>query len=447
MEIERKFLIDRVPAGLDGPAGTHIAQGYLAIDEEAEVRLRRAGDRFTLTVKNGHGESRSETEVEIEPNVFDELWPETAGRRVEKTRRMIRLGDGLIAELDLYSGDLEGISVVEVEFDSDSAARGFQAPGWFGRELTGDRAWANQSLAIQGPPEKQLEFRLRPGEAPGSGIPRVITARASQAAAAVRRAGEAEDPAEAVHEARKSLKKTRSALRLLRGVIPDEERRRINTVCREAGARLSGARDAEVKIATLEKVAGGSGDEDGLEAWNALLAGEAQGHRQDLAPDRLSQVEVSIEAVAAEFRERDFGPCAEQAAGNLGRGYRRGRSAMKLADKKGAVEAFHSWRKRAKDLRYQLEILEPGLSDDFTVIRKDAEKLADLLGDLHDLDVLLEDLAGRGLRESEESRLSGLIVKAREDQVAACLEQGRSTYRLKPGRFTNRLAEELDAGA
>ena len=65
-EVERKFLALDVPDGLTGPSGVSIDQGYLAIDEESEVRLRRAGDRFTLTVKNGHGESRRETEVDLD---------------------------------------------------------------------------------------------------------------------------------------------------------------------------------------------------------------------------------------------------------------------------------------------------------------------------------------------------------------------------------------------
>lgn len=447
MEIERKFLVDRVPAELDGAAGTSIAQGYLAIDEEAEVRLREAGDRLTLTVKNGHGESRNETEVAIDRSVFDELWPETEGRRVEKTRRKIPIDGGLTAELDVYIGDLEGVSVVEVEFESASAASQFKTPAWFGRELTGDRAWANQTLALEGRPEKQLEFRLRAGEDPGTGIPRVIAARAAQAAAAVRLAGTSADSAVPVHEARKSLKKTRSALRLLRGVIPDAERVRVNEICRDAAGRLSGARDAEVKSGTLEKVVEGQEGLEGVDAWRRLLAGEAQGHREDLTTERLSQVEASINQVAAQFRERELGPCSEQVAGNAGRGYRRGRKSRKLATKNGAADDFHAWRKRAKDLRYQLEILEPVLSPDFTAIRRDAEELADLLGDLHDFDVLSEDLSDRGLDPSHESVLADHIAKARKAQVKRCLERGSETYDLKPGRFTNRLAEELSGGA
>ena len=40
MEIERKFLLDAPPAAIQGRPGTWIAQGYVAITDDAEVRTR-----------------------------------------------------------------------------------------------------------------------------------------------------------------------------------------------------------------------------------------------------------------------------------------------------------------------------------------------------------------------------------------------------------------------
>ncbi|MCB0862709.1 MAG: CHAD domain-containing protein [Solirubrobacterales bacterium] len=443
MEIERKFLVEDVPDGLSGPSGVPIEQSYLAIDEGSEVRLRRAGDSLTLTVKNGHGESRQETEVDVDQATFDELWPESEGRRVEKVRHRIDLEGGLVAELDVYSGGMEGTSVVEVEFDSEAAAREFRPRAWFGRELTGDRAWANQSLAVHGRPSRPDEFRLRAGEDPATGVCRVIAARSAQAAAAVRQAGEAEDSARSVHEARKSLKKVRSALRLLRGVIPDEERSTVNSACREAGGRLSGARDAEVKMSTLGQVTGENAEPDGAERWRGELEEEAGRHRGGLTSGSLSEVEDAIENVRRAFQGRQPAGDCEAVAGNAGRAYRRGRKAMKRARKSGEADDFHAWRKRAKDLRYQLEILGPRLPDEFDELRKRATELADKLGDLHDFDVLAEDLQGRDLDPEARSVLSVLIADARGGQIETCLQVGAETCEMKPGRFTNRVGEAL----
>lgn len=150
MEIERKFLARDVPE-LQAP-GVAIKQGYLVLAPRAEIRVRRAGDQSTLTVKGGKGMARDEIETRINREMFDSLWPLTEGRRLEKSRQAVSLPDGLQAEVDTYRGDLEGLQVIEVEFSSEAEARVFQPPAWFGWELTGDPAWSNARLAVDGPP-------------------------------------------------------------------------------------------------------------------------------------------------------------------------------------------------------------------------------------------------------------------------------------------------------
>lgn len=445
-EIERKFLIE-TPVEPKGPAGVSILQGYLAIDAEAEVRLRRAGDECTLTVKRGHGGTRDELEAEIPVESFEELWPGTEGRRLEKTRGRVELDGGPTAEIDEYSGALEGLTVVEVEFGSESEAARFEPPAWFGREVTGERAWANQSLAVSGAPAGRTQFRLREDEDPGPGLARVIAARCSQAAAAVRRAGEAEDPAADVHEARKSIKKARSALRLLRGVLSEDEREAANSKLREASNALAGARDAEVKISTLEGAWGLDPEPYGLTVWRIHLEGEAEGHRGELTPDRLAGVAAAIETVGAGFRGRPLPASREEIAVNAGRSYRRGRRDLKRCRKKGRAEDFHDWRKRSKDLRYQLEILLPLLPEEFDRARKGAERLADRLGDLHDLDVLLDDLDTREMDPDHRGQLRRAIAGERSRLADECLEEGEKLYDGKSRRFTDRLGEALGAGA
>ena len=154
MEIERKFLVDD-PPDLEGRESAEIEQGYLALaDEEggAEVRLRRCGDELWLTVKGGTGEVRTEEEIELDRGRFESLWPLTEGRRVTKRRYLIPAGE-LTIELDVYSGErLEGLVVAEVEFPSEADAARFQPPEWFGRELTGDKRYMNETLATAGRP-------------------------------------------------------------------------------------------------------------------------------------------------------------------------------------------------------------------------------------------------------------------------------------------------------
>jgi adenylate cyclase len=151
VEIERKFLVDEPPPELDEDAGQRIEQGYLAIaGDGVEVRVRRRDGRATLTVKSGPGHVRTEEELEIDGRRFESLWPLTDGRRVSKTRHEIPLEAGAIAELDVYDGAHAGLMTVEIEFGSVEASERFAPPSWLGREVTGDPAYANQSLALAG---------------------------------------------------------------------------------------------------------------------------------------------------------------------------------------------------------------------------------------------------------------------------------------------------------
>jgi adenylate cyclase len=152
LEIERKFLLDELPPDL--PEGREIEQGYLAVaDDGVEVRVRRHGDEMTLTVKSGPGHVRVEEEFEIDERRFEALWPLTEGRRVSKIRHRVALGDKIVAEVDVYHGDHDGLLVAEVEFASVEASERFEAPEWLGREVTGDARYGNQSLALRGRPD------------------------------------------------------------------------------------------------------------------------------------------------------------------------------------------------------------------------------------------------------------------------------------------------------
>lgn len=153
-EIERKFLLDGFPDWLSGCESRPIEQGYVVVSANDEVRLRRDGDRLRMTVKLGHGLSRDETEIDLEPDQFEALWLLTAGRRVSKTRYRVPLEGSLTAEVDVYSGEHQGFQVVEVEFASEEDANTFRPPEWFGRDVSGMPEFSNQRMALGGgPPE------------------------------------------------------------------------------------------------------------------------------------------------------------------------------------------------------------------------------------------------------------------------------------------------------
>jgi len=151
IEIERKFLLAELPPTMRLARREPIRQGYLALDGDTEVRVRITPKRAVLTIKSGRGGVRTEEEVVLDKRQGDALWELTEGRRLQKSRRQMRI-DGHDVDVDEYAGALDGLVVAEVEFVDEESARAFEAPSLFVRELTGDPAYANRNLALFGLP-------------------------------------------------------------------------------------------------------------------------------------------------------------------------------------------------------------------------------------------------------------------------------------------------------
>ena len=145
-EIERKFLLGSHYPWKNQVRGTAQRQGYLKVEHDEEIRIRREGRKATLTMKSGSGIARRELEVSLSLKDFERLWPETEGQRVEKIRyRGKRVSHTW--EVDVYQGALVGLRTIEVEFDKLDTARLFKPDVWIGPELTWDPRYKNASLA------------------------------------------------------------------------------------------------------------------------------------------------------------------------------------------------------------------------------------------------------------------------------------------------------------
>lgn len=156
MEIERKYLLTDFPtkqveSGEIRLLSTkRIYQTYLAFSDDQEIRVRELVDRegnstFTHTFKSGHGLVREEIEYAISEEVYRQLLAKTGLVPLEKIRTKVE-HESLVYEIDEYK-QIE-LTVVEVEFDDEVAARNFKSPTWFGRELGQEEEFRNKSLWI-----------------------------------------------------------------------------------------------------------------------------------------------------------------------------------------------------------------------------------------------------------------------------------------------------------
>lgn len=290
-------------------------------------------------------------------------------------------------------------------------------------------------------------YALDRDEPLGDGLKRVATGRVEEAIARLRgiRSGEV-DQADAVHGARKDMKKLRTVLRLLRDELPRDLYQEEMQCYREAARALSAARDAEVKLATLDDLAGRTEGLPGgaVEAWRQILARDLEAAVNMSGDERevVGQLEAGLARIEGWRLEGDSWTTI---GGALERSYRRGCRAMRVAEKDPSEANFHQWRKRAKDLWYELRLLGGAWSETLDPFAEEAHRLSDLLGDHHDLAVLRTDLHERRLGE-EETRLLEAAIEARQTSLAGeAFQLGRRLYAERPKAFGRRLRRYWEA--
>jgi CHAD domain-containing protein len=287
------------------------------------------------------------------------------------------------------------------------------------------------------PSEVDRSYDLRSDEELGAGLKRVAAGRAEKALERLR--GNGEDPADATHGARKDMKKLRAVLRLSRGSLPKPLYKEENRRYRDAARALSASRDAEVKLETLDALAERDGGlpRQAVEAWRQILDRDREAAAN--FTDAGAAIELIEEGLEGIQRWPLEGDSWELVGGEVKCAYRRGRRAMASAAADQSEESFHEWRKRAKDLWYQLRLLGPAWSGPLGAAAEEAHRLTDLLGDHHDLAVLRQDLRQRRLGE-EETRALEAAIDARQGQLAAeALDLGRRLYAEPPKAYGRRL--------
>jgi CHAD domain-containing protein len=285
-------------------------------------------------------------------------------------------------------------------------------------------------------------FRFDPGQPVPDEVRRVARGRIDHALDELR--GESDSTREeAVHEARKDMKKLRALLRLVRGELGDRVYAAENTCFRDTARELSGVRDADVMLVTLGHLEERYGELPGAGSRlrPALVAhrfrASAEGLRPKAAIDTLGEAR---ERVADWPLETDGFEAFEE---GLERIYRQGRRDFRAARKSPSAERMHEWRKRTKDLWYHLQLLEESWKPVIGALADEAHELSDRLGDEHDLTVLSEwaHRHASALNGSEPVlRGFDVILEARQRELQQeAFEYGVRIYADKPSVFVGRL--------
>ena len=249
-----------------------------------------------------------------------------------------------------------------------------------------------------------------------------------------------------VHEVRKRLKKIRAAMRLCTSEVGKNRRATEDRCVREIGRLVSDLRDAQVRLQTLvqlrEQGTKGSGKnpfpriEELLSLERESFSAAFNGWQKQAIP-RLEKVGERL--AAWPLKEITW----KQICGAVAKIYKRGQRGLEKTINQPIPENFHAWRKRVKDLWYQLRILQPLNRVVLEEMAHDAEVLGELLGREHDFDFLLERLekeSGDEALRGELAQLHKLIRKRGKRLCRDALELGRRFYAEPAKAFAKRIS-------
>jgi CHAD domain-containing protein len=253
-----------------------------------------------------------------------------------------------------------------------------------------------------------------------------------------------------VHDARKRLKMLRALVRLVRDPLGPARYAAETRSYRMAGRRLSAIRDADVQLSTLKALRKDLGREhqSAIRSIRTHLTRQRAEHRSALT-ETAAFVRTTLRDAQARI---DRWPLESLSMGDLLDGfstsYERARRAFHAAVADPEDERLHEWRKRAKDFWYHLRLLReawPGVTDGWTA---EAHRLTDLIGDDHDLAVLMQSITNLPADTTPVPNLDQVRSAIRErreqlQQQASVL--GWRLYAEKPRSMRRRMRAYLRA--
>ncbi|MGN0329090.1 MAG: CYTH domain-containing protein [Lachnospira sp.] len=145
MEIERKFLISKIPENLEQYHCREIQQGYLSTNPV--VRVRKDNDDYYLTYKGKGKLAREEYNLPLTKESYEHLIKKADGNIITKKRYEIPDNTGHTIELDIFEGVFEGTVFAEVEFESIEDANSYIKPDWFTEDVTDNREYHNSNMS------------------------------------------------------------------------------------------------------------------------------------------------------------------------------------------------------------------------------------------------------------------------------------------------------------
>lgn len=271
---------------------------------------------------------------------------------------------------------------------------------------------------------------------------RVLVAAFKAAADAARQAAASVDESAttAVHEYRKALRRARAVLSLVADALPRNEHKAVLRALRDARRAVGTARDHAVAPDTVSLLSLG---EDERQTLDAVLrtSNEATpplSEIRQLLAEGAARTAAQVEALEAALPGTLSWPTIARGVRDV---YKRARRARK--DAKRSKRAFHTWRRRTKELTYQLDLLAGYTGTAVGELHREIEAVTDTQGEVVDL-IMLREFArthGAGISPDALEPVLATISSEISRRVAESRRAGREAFERKPRRFARKLTK------
>ncbi|HLG57489.1 MAG TPA: CHAD domain-containing protein [Vicinamibacterales bacterium] len=288
-----------------------------------------------------------------------------------------------------------------------------------------------------------MGFCLKPGQPIDEEIRRIADHQFAQAVAALRTVGGAESD-DAVHAARRRVKKVRALIRLVRPTLSPRYRS-LNRRLRAVNRLLAPVADGHATVETLERLAA---------KYRRALAPQTLAEirrrllRREAVADEEASLSGAVQTAAALLckERRALGRWRLDQSGfraiapGLGKSVRSSRRAMALALAHPSIEHYHTWRQRVKDQWLHVRLLQARCANGLARDERRLEALDGCLGEYHDCALLQNVLTSdSALDRSDAARCLRLVRRYQRELRAKARTLGRAIHRETPRRFVKRV--------
>jgi CHAD domain-containing protein len=273
-------------------------------------------------------------------------------------------------------------------------------------------------------PSPRMPYRFKINEPVEKGFRRIACEQLDSSLAEL--AGPEANP-KSVHECRKSIKRLRAHIRLAADSLGVKKARRRTKALGEIAKLLSARRDQTVMLETIGKLANEFPDgEAALAPFKAILVARAENEPDRLEPDTAARARDRLIQEAKKIANLGFKKHGFAAlAGGLEASYRRARKGMRYAYEEPTDENFHELRKAVQWHWRQMALLGRAWPDEFAVRVNAARELSQLLGDDHDLAVLVAAVSAADL--TDEQKDAAIAICRQQQQIL----RKQAEYRVK----------------